>query len=254
MSLVASLDREPTASASLGQVHSARLSRRAPRRREGPAPRHRPHRAPRSAHHPPHPRHRAVASCPCRAWTRTTTRSRSCSRRSSTSCSKPTTSSASRSNFKSNPRVVFPRPVRELCTQRVLTTDVARGSEGERHRRACAPWASTRKTSPRAWCSLYCQMIFVDGVYHADPHPGNVLVQKDGAIVLLDFGAVAVLSPADARGHPRVPRGRAPPRHRPPLQVDAQDGLHLAHGSDEATSEKIIEYFHRRFQEEVRLE
>ena len=36
-------------------------------------------------------------------------------------------------------------------------------------------------------------MIFVDGVYHADPHPGNVLVQADGAIVLLDFGAVAEL-------------------------------------------------------------
>ncbi len=38
---------------------------------------------------------------------------------------------------------------------------------------------------------LYCRQIFQDGVYHADPHPGNVLIDADGKITLLDFGAVA---------------------------------------------------------------
>ena len=37
-------------------------------------------------------------------------------------------------------------------------------------------------------------MIFSDGIYHADPHPGNILVQGDGSIVFVDFGAVAKLS------------------------------------------------------------
>lgn len=44
----------------------------------------------------------------------------------------------------------------------------------------------------------YCKQIFIDGVYHADPHPGNLLVQKgaDGRvkIILVDFGATARIS------------------------------------------------------------
>jgi predicted unusual protein kinase regulating ubiquinone biosynthesis (AarF/ABC1/UbiB family) len=36
----------------------------------------------------------------------------------------------------------------------------------------------------------YIQMMLVDGLFHADPHPGNLLVRDDGALVLLDFGMV----------------------------------------------------------------
>ena len=50
-------------------------------------------------------------------------------------------------------------------------------------------------------------MIFVDGVYHADPHPGNVLVDKAGNLVLLDFGAVAELSPQMREGIPEFLEG-----------------------------------------------
>ena len=41
----------------------------------------------------------------------------------------------------------------------------------------------------------FCRMIFEHGFYHADPHPGNILVEKTGNICLLDFGAVSTLSP-----------------------------------------------------------
>ena len=37
-------------------------------------------------------------------------------------------------------------------------------------------------------------MILVDGFYHADPHPGNILVNQQGDLILLDFGAVAYLN------------------------------------------------------------
>lgn len=40
---------------------------------------------------------------------------------------------------------------------------------------------------------IFSKTIFLDRIYHADPHPGNVLLNKDGQIVLLDFGAIGVL-------------------------------------------------------------
>ena len=46
----------------------------------------------------------------------------------------------------------------------------------------------------------YCRLIFRDGLYHADPHPGNLIVRPDGTVVFLDFGAVARLTPAMQRG------------------------------------------------------
>lgn len=42
--------------------------------------------------------------------------------------------------------------------------------------------------------NLFLKMIFVNGYYHADPHPGNLMVLKDGKIGLLDFGMMGRLS------------------------------------------------------------
>ena len=44
--------------------------------------------------------------------------------------------------------------------------------------------------------AAYLEQVIVDGVFHADPHPGNVLLTPDGRIALLDIGMVARLAPA----------------------------------------------------------
>ncbi|HTL85848.1 MAG TPA: AarF/UbiB family protein [Acidimicrobiia bacterium] len=44
--------------------------------------------------------------------------------------------------------------------------------------------------------SAYLDQILVDGFFHADPHPGNVLVTDDGRLALLDLGMVAQVAPA----------------------------------------------------------
>ncbi len=41
----------------------------------------------------------------------------------------------------------------------------------------------------------YLQQIFEDGFFHGDPHPGNLLVSKDGTINFLDFGIVGIIYP-----------------------------------------------------------
>ena len=109
-------------------------------------------------------------------------------------------------NFTADERVVFPKPVRELCTRRVLTTTFVEGVKAS-DVAALRALGVDKKDVARRLVRLYCQMIFVDGVYHADPHPGNVLVQGSGAIVLLDFGAVAELSASMREGIPEFLEG-----------------------------------------------
>jgi len=47
---------------------------------------------------------------------------------------------------------------------------------------------------------LYIQMMLVDGLFHADPHPGNLMISPDGRIILLDFGMVVPV-PRETRWH-----------------------------------------------------
>jgi ubiquinone biosynthesis protein len=155
-------------------------------------------------------------------------------------------------NFTNDPAVVFPQPVREVCTNRVLTTTFVEGAKISDVTRLGAMGVD-KKDVARRIVRLYCQMIFVDGVYHADPHPGNLLVQDNGAIVLLDFGAVAELSPMMREGIPEFLEGVLR-RDTDRLVKSLRKMGFISRSTDEGLSERIIEYFHRRFQEEVRLD
>jgi len=82
-----------------------------------------------------------------------------------------------------------------------------------------------RHAQARALLEFMPRQILVDGVFHADPHPGNILVLGDGRLGLLDFGSVGRLDPslpaalkrpllAMDRGDPLPPATRCsrPPR------------------------------------------
>ena len=110
-----------------------------------------------------------------------------------------------RANFEGNRRVLIPRIERDLVRQRVLvmeymqgvridraeSTDLVRGNGASR----------TRSSDIVATVmELYIQMMLVDGLFHADPHPGNLLVAPDGRIIVLDFGMVVPV-PRETRWH-----------------------------------------------------
>lgn len=155
-------------------------------------------------------------------------------------------------NFEKDPRVHFPVPVRELSTSRVLTTTFVEGKKLTDLAGLDAMGIDKKELASRL-VRVYCQMIFVDGVYHADPHPGNILVNADGDFVLLDFGAVAELSQPMREGIPEFLEGVIRRDTDRLIKALRKMGF-LSRTSDEAVSEKIIEYFHQKFQEEVKLE
>ncbi|MBX3474022.1 MAG: AarF/ABC1/UbiB kinase family protein [Planctomycetes bacterium] len=90
--------------------------------------------------------------------------------------------------------IVVPQPVDELTTSRVLTMQLVTGKK-----------VTDITTEDRAGFDgirlanelqkAYMKQVCIDGFFHADPHPGNVLLLADGRIGLLDLGMVGRLSP-----------------------------------------------------------
>ncbi len=50
----------------------------------------------------------------------------------------------------------------------------------------------------------YLKQVFIDGFFHGDPHPGNLMVNDEGQIVFLDFGMVGILRPERRLAYSRV--------------------------------------------------
>ncbi len=88
-----------------------------------------------------------------------------------------------------HPAVRIPQPFPEHCTARVLTMECLDGVRLEDIERQPHNDLDLEKIA-RHGAELYLQMIFVDGLYHADPHPGNFLLLPKNVIGLLDFGMV----------------------------------------------------------------
>jgi ubiquinone biosynthesis protein len=88
-------------------------------------------------------------------------------------------------------RVVAPVPHPELSCRTVLTMDFFEGKSV----RELEPRSPEAKRVIESIISAMCKGIFTDGVFHGDPHAGNILVGPDGTICFLDFGLVGTLSP-----------------------------------------------------------
>ena len=101
-----------------------------------------------------------------------------------------------RRNFEGNAQVIVPGVVHELTRQRVLVLDFIVGARIDRLQIS----EDEAKRITAVLIELYVQMMLVDGLFHADPHPGNLLVTADGTLVLLDFGMVVRVA-ADTRLH-----------------------------------------------------
>jgi predicted unusual protein kinase regulating ubiquinone biosynthesis (AarF/ABC1/UbiB family) len=164
------------------------------------------------------------------------------------------------SHFVGDAMVGFPAVVRELSTRHVLTTEFVEGTKVT-DLAALEAQGIDRTALAQRILTAYCQMIFVDGVYHADPHPGNLLVRPDGRVVFVDFGAVGMLSPEMKEGIPMFLEGvirRDAPKITAALRrmgfVARPERREEDREEPGDVAERVIEYFERRFLEQVTIE
>ncbi|MCH2117140.1 MAG: AarF/ABC1/UbiB kinase family protein [Pirellulales bacterium] len=98
-------------------------------------------------------------------------------------------------NFKESETVRFPTVYPEFSSQRVLTMEWLDGESVADAEKMRAKGVDLAQFAERG-AKMYLDMIFRDGFYHADPHPGNLLVMPDGVVGVLDCGMVGRLDGA----------------------------------------------------------
>ena len=86
--------------------------------------------------------------------------------------------------------IVIPMPIDSLCTRRVLVMTRLHGEDFSRCKPAKKFSPELRNRMAKTITQTYMQMIFRDGIFHADPHPGNLIATEDGIVGILDFGMI----------------------------------------------------------------
>ncbi len=100
-----------------------------------------------------------------------------------------------RANFQDVPGVEAPRVYWQFSSRRVLTTEFIRGLKVTDKEALEAAEVDVHTLLSQGVRSNL-KSLFEHGLFHADPHPGNLLVRpEDGALVFLDFGMMGVLGP-----------------------------------------------------------
>lgn len=97
-------------------------------------------------------------------------------------------------NFAGSTTVRIPKVYWKYTTKRVLTLEFLEGIKISDIVLIEAAGLNRKKIS-NEFSSAYLKMIFEDGFYHADPHPGNILVSPEEKIIFLDFGMAGYIDP-----------------------------------------------------------
>lgn len=99
-------------------------------------------------------------------------------------------------SFRDNPRVYIPRVYWEYSTPKVLTLEYLNGIKLSDLEPERMPDFNAQKVADTLVESFF-KMVLEDGFFHADPHPGNLLVLPGDVVGFLDFGMAGTLSQRD---------------------------------------------------------
>lgn len=101
-----------------------------------------------------------------------------------------------RTFYKDRKDFYVPCAYKEYTTSRVMVLELIEGVKITNIKQM-EEWGLDVVKIAETGMHIYLTQIFEFGFFHADPHPGNVLVRKDGVICLIDFGMVGRLSKKD---------------------------------------------------------
>ena len=97
-------------------------------------------------------------------------------------------------HFERDARVHFPLAFADYSSRRVLTMEFLDGLPGSDAEKIRATGFDPANVA-LAGANVYLDMVFRDGFYHADPHPGNFMVLAGGVLGILDCGMVGRIDP-----------------------------------------------------------
>lgn len=99
-----------------------------------------------------------------------------------------------RERFANEPRLRIPMVEAALTRRDVIVMEYLEGTRIDRLDAELASGRVSARALNEMLIETYARMMLRDGVFHADPHPGNLLVDQQGRLVLLDFGMVIDVS------------------------------------------------------------
>jgi len=157
-------------------------------------------------------------------------------------------------NFASDDHILFPEVIEEVTTKDVLTMTFMEGIKIARLDEIRARGVNLDKLGERIVKSFYKQ-VFVDRFFHADPHPGNFLVQPiegsdDAKLIVLDFGAISEVDEKTMFGMVDVLRGFFEQNDNLVLRGIEDIGF-VAEGGDRELLEQTVKTY---FQKLLKLE
>jgi ubiquinone biosynthesis protein len=101
-----------------------------------------------------------------------------------------------RRNFQDSPLLLVPRVYWDYCSSEVMVMERMHGTPVSQVAALRAQGVDIPRLA-RAGVEIFFTQVFRDGFFHADMHPGNILVTSDGRYVALDFGIMGTLTEID---------------------------------------------------------
>jgi predicted unusual protein kinase regulating ubiquinone biosynthesis (AarF/ABC1/UbiB family) len=143
-------------------------------------------------------------------------------------------------NFADEKSTHVPKVYSKFCSEHVLVMEYVEGIKANDYKKLDQLDIDKKLVAKRI-IEAFCQMVFKDGLIHGDPHPGNILVNVDASITLIDFGSVVELNPILRQGIIDLVFGGLTHNTRR-IMSGLRKVKYLTPHADEALVEKLIDY------------
>ena len=158
-----------------------------------------------------------------------------------------------RQKLADDPMIVVPELVPELTTSFVIVSSYCEGTKIN-NVPVLQEWNLDPHAISNKLIELCCRMVLVDGVYHADPHPGNIHVNRQGQLLLFDFGAISTVPKVMMENLPKLIEAAA--KNDTEATIEAMKAMGFVSHNDDALkfAEKLIAVGQEFLRNEVQLE